>query len=295
VTILVQHAKKAIITSIYSCCLVFDAEKRIMPVWNPGKTVAMKCEQDNDVVRQSAMQNLKNFSAFTLVELLVVIAIIGILAAMLLVVFSSAVNSAKSAKAKTEMSSLVTAIQGYDEAYGRYPVSTAVQNLANAANSDFTYGGSLLASYAKDIGPGNYTTNNSEVIAILMDITNYPGGGWTVNTNHLKNPQRTIFLNPHMSGDTNSPGVGTDLVYRDPWGNPYVITMDLNYNEVCEDAFYKLPTVSTNGANGLILQPDGNYAYRGTIMVWSAGHNQSIDPDDPANDHENHDNVLSWQ
>jgi prepilin-type N-terminal cleavage/methylation domain-containing protein len=241
------------------------------------------------------MQNKRNFNGFTLIELLVVIAIIGILAAMLLGVLASAVNSAKSAKAKTEMSSLIAAIQGYDEAYGRYPVSTAVQNLANAANSDFTYGGSLLAAYAAGIGPGNYTTNNSEVIAILMDITNYPGGGWTVNTNHLKNPQRTIFLNAHMSGDTNSPGVGTDLVYRDPWGDPYVITMDLNYNEVCEDAFYKLPIVSASDANGLILQPDGNYAYRGTIMVWSAGHNRSIDPEDPANDHENHDNVLSWK
>jgi prepilin-type N-terminal cleavage/methylation domain-containing protein len=241
------------------------------------------------------MQKRRNFNAFTLVELLVVIAIIGILAAMLLAVLSSAVNSAKSAKAKTEMSSLVTAIQCYDEAYGRYPVSPAVQNLASTANGDFTCGGSLLAAYTTEIGPGNYTTNNSQVIAILMDITNYPGGGWTVNTNHLRNPQQTIYLNAHMSGDTNSPGVGTDLVYRDPWGNPYVITMDLNYNEVCEDAFYKSATVSAGGANGLILQPDGNYAYRGKVMVWSAGHNKSIDPDDPANDHENHDNVLSWK
>lgn len=235
------------------------------------------------------------FRAFTLVELLVVIAIIGILAAMLMTVLSSAVNSTKTAKAKVEMSSLVTAIQGYDEAYGRYPVSAAVQNMAIAANSDFTYGGSLLANYAADIGPGNYTNDNSEVIAILMDITNYPGGGWTVNTNHMKNPQRTVYLNAHMSGDTSSPGVGTDLVYRDPWGNPYVITMDLNYNEVCEDAFYKLPAVSAGGFSGLILQPDGNYAYRGTVMIWSAGPNKTIDPDDPANDHENHDNVLSWQ
>ena len=232
---------------------------------------------------------------FTLIELLTVIAIIGILAAMLLTIFSSVQNSAKSAKAKTEMSSLVGAIQGYDDAYGRYPVSPAVQSLASTANSDFTYGGSLLTAYAAEIGPGNYTTNNSEVIAILMDITNYPGGGWTVNTNHSRNPQQTIYLNAHMSGDTNSPGVGTDLVYRDPWGNPYVITMDLNYNEVCEDAFYKLPVVSAGGANGLILQPDGNYAYRGKVMVWSAGHNKSIDPGDPANDHENHDNVLSWK
>jgi prepilin-type N-terminal cleavage/methylation domain-containing protein len=242
------------------------------------------------------MESRGNFSrAFTLGELLTVIAIIGILAAMLLTVLSSAVNSAKKVKAKIEMSSLVTAIRAYDSAYGRYPVSSAVLNMATAAKSDFTYGGSLLAAYAADIGPGNYTTNNSEVIAILMDLTTYPGGGPTVNTNHLRNPQQTIFLNAHMSGDTNSPGVGTDLVYRDPWGNPYVITMDLDNDESCEDAFYKSKTVSAGGLNDLILQPDGNYAFPGTIMVWSAGPNSTIDPGDPATDHENHDNVLSWK
>ena len=59
-------------------------------------------------------------------------------------------------------------------------------------------------------------------------------------------------------------GVGNDLVYRDPWGNPYVISMDLNYDEQCQDAFYCLTMVSspnppgnpTSGLNGLI-NPDG--------------------------------------
>jgi len=242
------------------------------------------------------MRKRGSFSrAFTLVELLTVIAIIGILAALLLTVFSSAVNSTKKAKAKMEMSELVTAIQGYDSAYARFPVSSAVLSMATAAKSDFTYGGSLLAAYAADIGPGNYTNNNSEVIAILMNLATYPDGSPTVNTNHLRNPQQTAFLNAHMSGDTQSPGVGTDLVYRDPWGNPYVITMDLNYDEVCEDAFYKSSTVSAGGLNGLLLQPDGNYACRGKVMVWSAGPNKTIDPGDPATDHENHYNVLSWK
>jgi hypothetical protein len=37
------------------------------------------------------------------------------------------------------------------------------------------------------------------------------------------------------------PGVGTDLVYRDPWGNPYIITLDLNYDEKARDACYCHP------------------------------------------------------
>jgi hypothetical protein len=136
-----------------------------------------------------------------------------------------------------------------------------------------------------------------------MDLTNYPSGGPTVNMNYVKNPQQTIFLNAKMSGDTNSPGVGTDLVYRDPWGNPYAITMDLNYDEMCKDAFYCLDKVSGNnqlpqnpGFNGLTT--DGtvnNFRYRGKVMVWSAGPNGRIDPGDPVTDHENKDNILSWQ
>ena len=71
-----------------------------------------------------------------------------------------------------------------------------------------------------------------------------------------------------------------DLVYRDPWGNPYVISMDLNYDEQCQDAFYCLTAVSstappgnpTPGINGLI-NPDGTGSpnnYRNiTARSWS--------------------------
>jgi prepilin-type N-terminal cleavage/methylation domain-containing protein len=112
-------------------------------------------------------------SAFTLIELLVVIAIIAILAAMLLPALAAAKNAAKKAKAKTEIASLVTAIEGYDSAYGRFPVSSAVQTAAGTG--DFTYGGIYNipggGTWPNPI-PANYQTNNSEVIAILMDLTN---------------------------------------------------------------------------------------------------------------------------
>jgi hypothetical protein len=104
------------------------------------------------------------------------------------------------------------------------------------------------------------------------------------------------------------PGVGNDLVYRDPWGNPYVITMDLNYDEQCQDAFYSLSAVSgppspavansNPGINGLI-NPDttrsDNYRYHGKVMVWSAGPDGQIDKNAAANTGVNKDNILSWQ
>ena len=175
-------------------------------------------------------------AGFTLVELLTVIAIIGILAAMLLPVLAAVKKSWQKKQATMEMAGIVSAIEGYDQAYGRFPVSAAVQNQAalNATtpgrNPDFTYGG-YFGSQPIAIGTsmGSFLCiSNAEVIAILMDITNYPGTAIpTVNNGHVKNPQGTKFLTPKMSGwdpsqpnpGTPLPGVGNDLVFRDPRGN----------------------------------------------------------------------------
>jgi hypothetical protein len=159
------------------------------------------------------------------------------------------------------------------------------------------------------------------VVAILMDITNYPGNPtqFTVNTNHVKNPQQTQFLNAKMvsvntaGAGTNLPGVGTDLVYRDPWGNPYVITMVLNYDEMWNDSFYGLASISQAAPNsptglyGLYNNVDpansiGNhFQFHGKVMVWSVGPkvgaSQGVDtsPNAKANTGANRNHVISWQ
>jgi prepilin-type N-terminal cleavage/methylation domain-containing protein len=266
-------------------------------------------------------RTLPRRKAFTLVELLIVIAIIAILAAMLLPVINVAEQHAKKTQAKLECSNIANAIQEYESDYSRFPVSSAVQA---SGFTNFTYGNTFQTpsgtpyAVGSSINGGSILTN-SDVIAILLDLTNYVNGfnsdGWTANTNHMKNPKRSIYLsNTHPSGwdmsmlgkSVPQPGIGNDLVYRDPWGNPYVITMDLNEDNNAVDSFYGLTSVAsstgTATAPGLVgLSWDagygnGAYAFHGNVMVWSAGPDGKVDQtSSSAIQGPNKDNIISWQ
>jgi prepilin-type N-terminal cleavage/methylation domain-containing protein len=236
--------------------------------------------------------------AFTLIELLVVISIIALLAGLLLPALSAGKTSARKKRALLEVNQIAVAIREYESAYNRWPVSTAA--VAASAGGDATFGTAGVANNGILGGPiqSAYLANNSEVMAILLDLVTFPNGVATVNANHVKNPLQTKFLTASMAGDVSSPGIGSDGVYRDPWGNPYIITMDLNGDEKARDAFYSLPRISGGGLNGLVLNATVNpnvYEATTPVMVWSAGPDKAIDPSISGSSGVNKDNILSWK
>ncbi len=285
----------------------------------------------SSLMKNKSIRSRRFRAGFTLVELLVVIAIIAILAAMLLPVLSHVKLVAYKNQTRIQVNDIATAIQAYDSAYGRFPVSPAAQAAASQAGGDITYCGTYTNAAGliwPNAGPVSTSctysnvNGNADVIAILMDYTNFPNPAYgvaTANANYQKNPQKTQFLNAKMSGwdpsmgGTPAPGVGNDLVYRDIWGNPFLISMDLNYDGQCQDAFYGLQLVSQQNAssqqgyNGLVnsTDPNGsgnNYRFHGTVMVWSMGPYgpatptaSSFDPTKPATDAANKNHIASWQ
>ena len=144
--------------------------------------------------------------------------------------------------------------------------------------------------------------DNKELIAILMDKETFPNGTPTANgAGHVINTRRHAFLSANFVNEVTLGGVGPDGVYRDPWGNPYIITIDSNMDEKCQDALYKLNAVSLNGAvgfDGLVGTGANDYQYSGSVMVWSGGPDKKIANTGAAaksNSGVNKDNVCTWK
>src|SRR5436190_2244333 len=123
------------------------------------------------------------------------------------------------------------------------------------------------------------------IMAILLDLEQFGDGTPTLNAGHVKNPQRSVNLNPKFVSTIEVPGVGPDGVYRDPWGTPYIITFDTNDDNECRDALYRLQTVSRQNAqtgyNGLFnpIDPNGlgdHFQHHSKVMIWSAGPDRSV-------------------
>jgi prepilin-type N-terminal cleavage/methylation domain-containing protein len=250
-------------------------------------------------------RNTSDPRGFTLIELLVVIAIIGILAGMILAGVVTVKAKAQVAKARAEVTAIAGAIADYTAGYGLPPVSKNVWDCSakNAGNRDFTYGNT--AANIKSYGSPSYTTDNAEIIAVLQN------GGQTPALKNLAaalNSKKLVYLDAPTANNAINPGVGTDGVFRDPWGNPYIISVDLDSSGTVLDGFY----------GGLIkdkINPKVNPKYSqeitAPVIVWSFGPDGKVDanpdfttpegkaavakgPEAMLRYGDNKDNVLSW-
>lgn len=253
----------------------------------------------------------------TLIELLVVISIIGVLAGLILPAVGNVKKKAKVVQAQKDMADLKGAISVYQHDYNRLPASGAPGG-ASTLGGDFTYGttgtGYGTNIFNTGVGAaavaGAYESSNAELMAILSGSV-AGMSGYTPHAsvaNDGKNPRKTQYFNgkaaPSGSGATAGPGIGTDGVFRDPWSNPYIVSLDLNYDNTVFNSLYRRQAVSQVAAGspgghfGLVGTGNGNnnnYSLRDSVMIFSFGPDGMFDGGTKANIDVNKDNVLSWK
>jgi prepilin-type N-terminal cleavage/methylation domain-containing protein len=202
----------------------------------------------------AAMQKSRGeSSAFTLIELLVVIAIIAILIGLLFPAFRAVQNQAKQTQAKNDVTQIVNAVNAFYTDYGRYPLVTA----------DTLY------------GPGGAATND-----VLFNELRAAGA--------TQNPRQIVFINPpYVKTDTvgnRRSGVSPiDNQYYDPWGRPYNVRIDGNYDNQLTN-----PYTGNTGAGPSPLAIG--------IIAWSGGKDGKAPPDAGATTtFTDSDDVISWQ
>jgi prepilin-type N-terminal cleavage/methylation domain-containing protein len=268
---------------------------------------------------------------FTLVELLVVISIIGVLAGMLVPVLSAAKKKAMVAKAKMEIGKFGVAITSYETDNNRFPVNSTIRSIGLSLG-DYTFGtynatngigndpldraigfrdstgnpvnvGNVDPASGNWLNGANQQANNSELVAVLMDLTSFNNGIVTSNYNHILNAKGTKYLNETIVSDFTKPGIGPDGIYRDPWGRPYIVSVDVNGDDKTRDGFYCKKGVSQDnnqsGLNGTFNSDPtaipNNYLVNARVVIWSAGPDKKVDDNVKANQGVNKDNILSWQ
>lgn len=190
--------------------------------------------------------------AFTLIELLVVITIIVILMGLLFPAFRGVQDQAKKTQAKNDLTQIVTAVNAYYTEYGKYPLVTADAIYGSGGSSNNTLFNELRASGA------------------------------------TQNARQIVFISPPDVKDTSNPrsGIGSDGQYYDPWGKPYNVAIDGNYDNQIAN-----PYGNNNGAGadplrqGVIAWSLGKDGVLGTTLSAKGGGKKFTDSDD----------VISWQ
>lgn len=236
----------------------------------------------------------------TLIELIILVAVGGLLIAIIFPFSFNRRAPPNIARALMEMSNIEMAIKTYKSTYGRWPVTARIG--ANVMN-DFTFGTFATETSVLITNGGGVEANNAEVICIVMDLKSFPNGTPIPNHDGSMNPNSMTFLNAKCVEGISTPGVGSDGVYRDPWGNPYIITIDSDSSGSSRDVLYSRPSVaclSVTESNRFQLVRHTNsagsavYETKTEVMIWSLGPDGKASPVSKANQGVNKDNVLSW-
>ncbi len=183
--------------------------------------------------------------------------VIIVLLGMAFPAFHSVQNSARKTQAKNDLTQIVTAVNAFYTEYGKYPLPATTTSDATAI-----FGGGTL----------NLSGSLFENLRGLSTT--------------LGNTRQVVFIAPPEAKDQTNPtnGIATALANRqlyDPWGRPYFISMDWNYdNQILN------PYTADTGA--------GSANIRQGVIAWSLGRDKNGGSGVKSSG-DRADDVISWQ
>ena len=193
---------------------------------------------------------------FTLVELLVVVGIVVILAGLVLPAVIGGAQQGRITQAKSDMKSIQMALAQMDQTYGRILKQTGSDYLFSTGEDDSNKGAPLT------ISDGSVTiSGESDYNSLIAELTvngRYTSG----NLYYRHNPRKVRFLDPKGNFDTTQDfdqGENKDNLWRDPWGNRYVII------------------INVDGSEQIVRPDDNNKRIMGKTAVYSYGPNGEND------------------
>ena len=169
---------------------------------------------------------------FSLVELLTVIAVIAILAGILIPTVGAVKESGRATQALTEAKGIHLAIKSFQNDHKYLPS----KDVSNGSTNDIVYWGSDAAA-TPAANDAKTIKENAELDATYLtlfdticyvdhtDITKTPASGSNAKTFNKKTKKYLTAPNSYF-GASDSTTAG----YRDPWGRPYIIYLDTNYD-----------------------------------------------------------------
>ena len=214
------------------------------------------------------MKKIYSLRRFTLVELLIVVGIVAVLAGLVLPAVIGGIQQGRITQAKSDLASIMMALKGVEGTYGKMVKSPYKFN----SNNEVDVSSNVI----------KLTGNNYD--AFIAELT-VPGNSGFTNARNI-NARKIKFLEPRADFDpTVSYANQAAKLWRDPWGNPYVILINVNGTDEIQVNSEK--TIAAKAA-GYSFGPNGADNQGCNVNLGTCIHTTD------SSNHKLHDDITSW-